>query len=107
LFYLNFISLKDCGDEWRENMNNGTDTISSPLPSSSLPSSSSSLSPYLNQGSVYIDGIDISLVNLPVLRQSIAYLSQEPVLFSGWIRNNVDMKGVLLDGDLWNALEAV
>lgn len=40
-------------------------------------------------GGVYLDGVDIRELNLKWLRNHIATVSQEPVLFSGTIRENI------------------
>lgn len=40
-------------------------------------------------GGVYLDGVDIRELNLKWLRNQIGYVSQEPVLFSGTIRENI------------------
>lgn len=40
-------------------------------------------------GGVYLDGVDIRDINLKWLRNHIAAVSQEPVLFSGTIRENI------------------
>lgn len=41
-------------------------------------------------GTVMIDGIDVSRVPLKRLRQSISMIPQDPVLFSGTLRDNLD-----------------
>lgn len=41
-------------------------------------------------GRILIDGIDISTVNLQALRQRVTFLAQEPVLFPGTMRQNLD-----------------
>lgn len=40
-------------------------------------------------GAIYLDGVDIKQLNLKWLRNHIAAVSQEPVLFSGTIRENI------------------
>lgn len=40
-------------------------------------------------GGVYLDGVNIKELNLKWLRSHIAAVSQEPVLFSGTIRDNI------------------
>ena len=41
------------------------------------------------QGSIKIDGVDISTMNVKSLRRKIGVVSQEPVLFSGTIAENI------------------
>lgn len=59
------------------------------------------------EGSIEIDGIDIASVSLRQLRQSITIIAQEPILFSGTIRDNLDPLGEYSDGQVWNALDDV
>ncbi|KAJ3109314.1 hypothetical protein HDU97_007808 [Phlyctochytrium planicorne] len=56
-------------------------------------------------GSVMIDGLDISSIPLTRLRSSIAVIPQDPVLFSGTIRSNLDPFSEYNDDALWLALE--
>ncbi|KAF9347394.1 Multidrug resistance-associated protein 1 [Mortierella sp. AD094] len=56
-------------------------------------------------GSIEIDGIDISTIGLEDLRKSLAIIPQEPTLFAGSIRDNLDPFNELEDIDLWEALE--
>ncbi|XP_077979514.1 ATP-binding cassette sub-family C member 9-like [Glandiceps talaboti] len=57
------------------------------------------------QGSIIIDGIDISHVPLLTLRNRLAIIPQDPVLFAGTIRYNLDPEMECNDNDLWEALE--
>lgn len=41
-------------------------------------------------GSIHIDGIDISTIKLKSLRSRIAFIPQDPVLFSGTVLSNLD-----------------
>jgi ABC-type multidrug transport system fused ATPase/permease subunit len=59
------------------------------------------------EGSVYIDGIDISKIKLHDLRSRIAIIPQDPVLFSGTVRSNLDPFDEHDDQALKDALERV
>ncbi|CEP03773.1 unnamed protein product (mitochondrion) [Plasmodiophora brassicae] len=61
----------------------------------------------LAAGRIIIDGVDISKIGLEDLRSRIAIIPQESVLFSGTIRENLDVKNVYNDADIWKALNAV
>ncbi|KAJ3164732.1 Multidrug resistance-associated protein 1 [Geranomyces variabilis] len=59
-------------------------------------------------GSIYIDGVDIATLSLATLRgrpAGLTIIPQEPVLFSGSFRYNLDMMGTRPDDELWAALE--
>lgn len=57
-------------------------------------------------GSIEIDGVDIRSVGLKELRQSLAIIPQDPVLFSGSIAYNLDATGTSSHSEMWGALEA-
>jgi len=61
----------------------------------------------LAEGQIVIDGVDISKIGLDKLRQSLAIIPQDPVLFSGSIRSNLDPFNYYTDDEVWNALEQV
>ena len=44
----------------------------------------------LDAGTIFIDGLDIAKLKLSELRQTIAILPQEPILFGGSVRENLD-----------------
>lgn len=57
------------------------------------------------QGKIEIDGIDISKVNLNQLRESITIIPQEPILFKGTLRYNLDPLGKCNDEELIKLLK--
>lgn len=52
-----------------------------------------------------IDGINISGIGLHQLRSRLTIIPQDPVLFSGTIRTNLDPFSVYFNEELWNSLE--
>ncbi|XP_049822547.1 probable multidrug resistance-associated protein lethal(2)03659 isoform X1 [Aethina tumida] len=58
-------------------------------------------------GQIIIDGYDITKLGLHDLRSKISIIPQEPVLFSGTMRKNLDPFDDYTDADLWRALEDV
>lgn len=58
-------------------------------------------------GSITIDGLDISQLGLYDLRSVIAIIPQDPVLFKGTIRSNLDPFSQVDDSTLYQALRRV
>ncbi|KAJ3262479.1 Multidrug resistance-associated protein 1 [Boothiomyces macroporosus] len=58
----------------------------------------------LSSGSIVIDGVDISSIGLDALRKSIQIIPQEPVLFTGTIRDNLDVEALYSDPEIWEIL---
>ncbi|XP_007934499.1 ATP-binding cassette sub-family C member 10 [Orycteropus afer afer] len=58
-----------------------------------------------SSGRVLLDGMDTSQLELAELRSQLAIIPQEPFLFSGTVRENLDPRSVHEDRALWQALE--
>jgi ABC-type multidrug transport system fused ATPase/permease subunit len=54
---------------------------------------------------ISIDGVDISSIDLSVLRSRLTIIPQDPVMFSGTLRYNLDPFGSYSDEQLWEALD--
>nr|XP_023846068.1 multidrug resistance-associated protein 5 [Salvelinus alpinus] len=59
----------------------------------------------LTGGSITIDDINIAQIGLEDLRSKLSVIPQEPVLFIGTIRSNLDPWNQYSDPQIWNALE--
>lgn len=59
------------------------------------------------EGVIEIDGIDTNSICLEDLRRHISIIPQDPVLFSGTLRSNLDPFNEFTDRVLWEALEEV
>lgn len=61
----------------------------------------------LDSGKILIDGVDIEKLGLANLRSKIAVVPQDPVLFSGTIRSNLDPFNQYTDVQLFEVLSRV
>ena len=57
-------------------------------------------------GKIVIDGIDTTSMKLHDLRSKLTIIPQDPVLFTGSIRRNLDPAGRHSDEELWSSLRA-
>ncbi|XP_047388734.1 ATP-binding cassette sub-family C member 6 isoform X2 [Sciurus carolinensis] len=59
------------------------------------------------EGGIWIDGVPIAHVGLHVLRSRITIIPQDPILFPGSLRMNLDLLQEHTDEAIWMALETV
>ncbi|KAJ7664769.1 P-loop containing nucleoside triphosphate hydrolase protein [Mycena rosella] len=62
---------------------------------------------HLVTGKIVIDGIDISTVPLKTLRESMSIVTQDPFLWHGSIRENLDIINERTDAEIWETLKLV
>ncbi|TPX57540.1 hypothetical protein PhCBS80983_g03764 [Powellomyces hirtus] len=55
-------------------------------------------------GHIFVDGVDVATVGLRDLRSRLTIIPQDPVLFTGTVRSNLDPFGQHSDLELWTAL---
>ncbi|GAV28278.1 hypothetical protein PMKS-001748 [Pichia membranifaciens] len=60
-----------------------------------------------DKGSIVIDGVDIGKIGLRALRKGLAIIPQEPTLFTGTLRSNLDMFNESRDIDIYESMRRV
>lgn len=59
------------------------------------------------EGKILIDNIDIGLIGLRDLREAVTIVPQDPTLFTGTIRSNLDPFGLFTDEEIFSTLRQV
>lgn len=60
-----------------------------------------------SHGCIIIDSVNISHLSLHLLRDNLCVIPQEPVLFSGSLRFNLDPRNMYDDATIWSVLQKV
>lgn len=61
----------------------------------------------ITEGTIEIDGVNLSALGLHTFRQKISIIPQDPVLFVGTLRYNLDPFDEKTDDEIWSALRQV
>ncbi|KAG6021029.1 hypothetical protein E4U40_005642 [Claviceps sp. LM458 group G5] len=61
----------------------------------------------VSDGTIKIGAMDLSRVNRTALRNRVTFIQQDPTLFPGTLRDNIDPEGKFSDADCQNAIHRV
>ncbi|XP_076252825.1 ATP-binding cassette sub-family C member 10 isoform X2 [Rhynchophorus ferrugineus] len=61
----------------------------------------------ISAGEISIDSVNVSRLSLPALRSRLFCIPQDPFLFSGSLRENLDPLGEFREDEIWDALAKV
>ncbi|KAK2956617.1 Multidrug resistance-associated protein [Blattamonas nauphoetae] len=76
-------------------------------PATGMPIQPDPNDPEANSGRVFVDGVDLSDVDINHVRQSFAIIPQDPTLFTGTVRSNLDLGSERSDDKIWEVLEMI
>uniref|UniRef100_A0AAR5PJR0 Multidrug resistance-associated protein lethal(2)03659 n=1 Tax=Dendroctonus ponderosae TaxID=77166 RepID=A0AAR5PJR0_DENPD len=62
---------------------------------------------YNYDGVIFIDNVNIKTLSLEFVRQHISIIPQDPLLFEGTIRHNLDPTNLYTDEEVWETLDKV
>lgn len=57
------------------------------------------------EGQIFIDGVDIQKIPLDELRRRITVIPQDPTMFTGTLKFNLDPEGVVSDNEMIELLK--
>ena len=63
------------------------------------------LTNWLSSGSIFVDNVDISTLSVSGHRKRLSVIPQDPFLFSGTLRQNLDPLDEFSNDEIWNALD--